>query len=480
MNQTAADPRRWWALALLCAAFSMVILDVAIVNVALPSIQVDLEFTQENLQWIVTAYALTFGGLLLLGGRLADLLGRRSVFVVGVVVFTAASLWCAVSWGEGSLITARAVQGLGAALLTAAALSIITTIFQEGAERNTALGIWGALGAAGATLGVLLGGILTDYAGWEWIFLINLPVGIAVLALHRLVLSESKADAGTRNFDLAGAFSVTAGLVVLVYALVKAPDHGWGSGRTIGLFALAAVLLIGFLVIESRSKAPLMPLSFLRTGAIGGANLATLLLGAAIFAPVFILTLYMQQVLGWSPLKTGLAYLAFALTALIGSIVGQAVVTRAGVTIVAISGVIVAIVGTVLFTQISVDGTYVGDLLLPMLVLGAGVGFAFVAVAVAAFEGVDDAHTGLASGLFNTAQQIGGALGTAVLATVATSTTTDELKKGTDPASAAVDGFTDAFTVAIGFSALCLVVVLLFLRMPRPAADLAAQPAPAE
>jgi MFS family permease len=301
-----------------------------------------------------------------------------------------------------------------------------------------------------------------------------------VLALHRLVLSESKADVGTRNFDLAGAFCVTAGLVVLVYALVKAPDHGWGSARTIGLFALAAVLLIGFLVIESRSKAPLMPLAFLRTGAIGGANLATLLLGAAIFAPVFILTLYMQQVLGWSPLKTGLAYLAFALTALIGSIVGQAVVTRAGVTIVAITGVIVAIVGTALFTQISVDGTYLGDLLLPMLVLGAGVGFAFVAVAVAAFEGVDDAHTGLASGLFNTAQQIGGALGTAVLATVATSTTTDELKKGTDPASAAVDGFSDAFTVAIGFSALCLVVVLVFLRMPRPAADLAAQPAPAE
>jgi EmrB/QacA subfamily drug resistance transporter len=480
MNSTAPDPRRWWALALLCAAFSMVILDVAIVNVALPSIQKDLHFTQENLQWIVTAYALTFGGLLLLGGRLSDLLGRRLVFISGVGVFTAASLWCAVSWGEGSLITARAVQGAGAALLTAAALSIITTIFVEGAERNKALGIWGALGAAGATLGVLLGGIITDYAGWEWIFLINVPVGIGVALLHRLVLHESKADVGTRNFDLLGAFLVTSGLIVLVYALVTAPDHGWGSARTILLFAAGVGLLAAFVLVELRQKAPLMPISFLRVRQIAGANGAAFLLGAAVFAPVFILTLYMQQVLLWSPLKTGLAYLAFALTALTGSIVGQAIVTRIGVTIVAAVGSAIGIVGTFLFTQISVGGTYFGDLFVPMIVLGLGMGLAFVAVAVAAFEGVGEQETGLASGLFNTVQQIGGALGTAVLATVATSTATDEIKSGTNAAVASVHGFTDAFTVAIGFSAACLIVVLLFLRVPRPSEDLAAQPAAAE
>ena len=479
MNQTAADPRRWWALALLCAAFSMVILDIAIVNVALPSIQVDLDFTQENLQWIVTAYALTFGGCSCSAGGSPTCSG-------GAACSSSASPCSrprrcgAPSRGRG--LADHGPRGAGARRRAAHRVCALDHHDDlpggRGAEYRAR-----DLGRAGRRrrdLGVLLGGILTDYAGWEWIFLINLPVGIARARAAPARSSESKAEGARRNFDLAGAFSVTAGLVVLVYALVKAPDHGWGSARTIGLFVLAAVLLIGFLVIESRSKAPLMPLSFLRTGAIGGANLATLLLGAAIFAPVFILTLYMQQVLAWSPLKTGLAYLAFALTALIGSIVGQAVVTRAGVTIVAISGVVVAIVGTVLFTQISVDGTYVSDLLLPMLVLGAGVGFAFVAVAVAAFEGVDDAHTGLASGLFNTAQQIGGALGTAVLATVATSTTTDELKKGTDPLTAAVDGFTDAFTVAIGFSALCLVVVLLFLRLPRPAGEIAVQPATAD
>jgi EmrB/QacA subfamily drug resistance transporter len=475
MSTTTAEPRRWWALGLLSAAYSMVILDVAIVNVALPSIKIDLDFTQENLQWIVTAYALTFGGLLLLGGRLADLLGRRRTFVAGVTVFTLASLWCALSGGEASLITARAVQGVGAALLTSAALSIITSIFPEGSDRNKALGIWGALGAAGATIGVLLGGVLTDTAGWEWIFLINVPVGVGVLALHRLVLNESRVETGVRNFDLAGAFSVTAGLVLLVYALVKAPDNGWASGRTIGLFVAAVALLVGFVWIETHSRAPLVPLGFLRIRTVAAANLSTLLLGAAIFAPVFILTLYMQQVLGWSPLKTGVAYLAFALTALTGSIVGQAIVTKVGVTIVALAGLVIATIGTVLFTQISVDGTYFGDLFVPMLVLGLGVGTAFVAVAVAAFEGVGERYAGLASGLFNTAQQIGGALGTAVLATVATQKTTDVLTAaGGDQAQlprALTEGFTTAFTAAIAFSVICFVIAALMLRQPEPATE---------
>jgi EmrB/QacA subfamily drug resistance transporter len=437
----------------------MVVLDIAIVNVALPSIQTDLGFSQENLQWVISAYALLFGGFLLLGGRAADLLGRRRIFLIGIVVFTAASLLSGLAWSEGALIGARAVQGLGAAIISPAALSILMTTFAQGKERNTALGAWGAVGAFGAVAGVLLGGVLTDLLSWQWIFFVNVPVGLAALAITPLLISESR-DANARSFDVPGAVLVTSGLVVLVYAITQANDYGWGSAETIGLFAASAALIAGFLGWEARAKDPLMPFSIFRLRTLVGANVAALILGTAMFGMFLMLTLYMQQVLGYSPMRTGVAYLAVAGTAIVWSALAAQLVTRIGVKPVLVVGMTALTAGLVYFTQVSVGGSYLGDLLPGFLLISVGIGFSFVPISIAALAGVKDSEAGLASGLFNTSQQIGGALGIAALSSIATSTTSDELSSGTVLNLALTDGFRGAF---IGGAGVALVGILVAL-----------------
>ncbi len=352
------DSRRWYALALIVAAQFMVVLDVAIVNVALPSIRTDLHFSQESLQWVITAYSILFGGVLLLGGRLADLLGRRRLFMGGLAIFTVASLLDGFAWSEGSLIGFRAVQGLGAALLSPAALSILTTTFREGRERNVALGIWGAASGSGGAAGVLLGGALTSALGWSWIFFVNVPVGALVIALSPVLLRESHADLGHRRFDVAGATSITGGLMLLVYALTRATQHGWATGSTIGLLAASAGLVAAFFVIEARSQAPLLPLQILRLRTLTASNVSGLLMGGAIFAQFFLLTLYMQEVLHYSAIKTGVAYIGLTLTIIVFSAVAQAAVTRIGVRWVLPSGLALSTVALVLFARLPVHGDY--------------------------------------------------------------------------------------------------------------------------
>jgi EmrB/QacA subfamily drug resistance transporter len=460
-NQTvlASARRKWLALALLCTVQFMVVLDIAIVNVALPSIQTDLGFSQENLQWVISAFALLFGGFLLLGGRAAELLGRRRIFLTGIVVFTAASLLAGLAWSEGALIGARAVQGLGAAIISPAALSILMTTFAQGKERNTALGAWGAVGAFGAVAGVLLGGVLTDLLSWQWIFFVNVPVGLAALAITPLLIAESR-DANARSFDMPGAVLVTSGLVVLVYAITQANDYGWGSAETIGLFAASAALIAGFLGWEARAKDPLMPFSIFRLRTLVGANVAALILGTAMFGMFLMLTLYMQQVLGYSPMRTGVAYLAVAGTAIVWSALAAQLVTRIGVKPVLVVGMTALTAGLVYFTQVSVGGSYLGDLLPGFLLISVGIGFSFVPISIAALAGVKDAEAGLASGLFNTSQQIGGALGIAALSSIATSTTSNEVSSGTVLSLALTDGFREAF---IGGAAVALAGILVAL-----------------
>src|SRR5919108_384542 len=330
---TAVDSgrRRWAALAVIVAAQFMVVLDVAIVNVALPSIKTDLHFSQESLQWVITAYSIFFGGVLLLGGRLADLLGRRRLFVAGLALFTASSLLNGLAWSESSLIAFRSLQGLGAALLSPAALSILTTTFREGRERNLALGIWGAASGSGGAAGVLLGGALTSALSWSWIFFINVPVGAVVLGLSPWLLRESRADLRHRHFDFAGAGTITAGLMLLVYGMTRATQHGWGTAETIGLLAGSAALILAFFGVELRSKAPLLPLRIFRLRTLTASNVSGLLMGGAIFSQFFLLTLYMQEVLHYSAIKTGVAYIGLTLTIIAFSAVGNALVTRIGV-----------------------------------------------------------------------------------------------------------------------------------------------------
>jgi EmrB/QacA subfamily drug resistance transporter len=459
----ALAERKWLALALLCAVQFMVVLDIAIVNVALPSIQIDLGFSQENLQWVISAYALLFGGFLLLGGRAADLLGRRRLFIVGTVVFTVASLLAGFAWSESALIAARALQGFGAAIITPAGLSILTTTFAEGRERNAALGAWGGVGAFGAVAGVLLGGVLTDALSWEWIFYVNVPVGAAALLLTPFLLRESR-DLKVRSFDAPGAVLVTGGLVTLVYAITQAHEYGWGSAATIGVFAASAALLGGFLAWEARAAEPLMPFSIFRLRTVSGANVAGLILGTAVFAMFLMLTLYMQQVLGYSAMRTGVAYLAVAGTAIVWSAVAAQLVNRVGVKPVLIAGMASLTAGLVYFTQVSVGGSYVGDLLPGFLLIAIGLGFSFVPISIAALAGVQPAEAGLASGLINTSQQVGGALGVAVLSTIATSTTSDAVTSGTAVPFALTDGFQAAF---IGAAAIAVAGVLAAIVLIR-------------
>jgi EmrB/QacA subfamily drug resistance transporter len=464
----AYERRRWIALALLCMAQFVVVLDAAIVNVALPSIGDALEFSQENLSWVVNAYVLTFGGFLLLGGRLADLLGRRRVFMFGLVLFAVASLAGGFANSEGWLIGARAVQGLGAAILSPAALSIVTTTFRDGAERNKALGAWGAVAGSGGAAGVLLGGVLTEYLGWEWVLWVNVPIGIAAAIVAPMLIAESRSESMTRAFDLAGAIAVTAGLSVLVYALVDATDAGWGSTQTIVLLAAAVVLIAAFVAIESRSDAPLVPFSIFRLRTLTGANVVGILTGASLFSMFFFISLYMQQVLGYSAIKAGLSYLPLALTIILAAAVASQLVTRVGFKPVLAVGMAFIAAGLVWFGQVSVGGGFLSDVLGPSLLAAIGLGLSFVPQTIAAVSGVDEGEAGLASGLINTSQQVGGALGLAVLATIANSRTDDLLASaGGDPSAvpnALTEGFQSAFLAGAGIAVLGLVATLTLIR----------------
>jgi EmrB/QacA subfamily drug resistance transporter len=475
MAAAAPDPRRWKALALVCAAFFMTVLDVSIVNVALPSIGDALHFSRDSIQWVITAYAITFGGFLLLGGRAADLLGRRRVFMVGVAVFTVASFFCGLAWSEGVLIGARAVQGLGAAIISPAALSIITTTFDEGAERNKALGIWGAIGGSGAAVGVLAGGVLTKYLGWEWIFFVNVPVGIGALALTTRFVRESRSAREARP-DWAGAVTVTAGLALLVYAVSKAPTHGWGSGWTISRLAAAAILLVAFLVIEGMVKDPLMPFGIFRVRTLAGANVAGLLLGAVVFANFFVLTLYVQNVLGWSALKTGVTFVATAGTAILWAGVAQALVTKVGPKPVMAAGFVAMAAGMLWYTQIPVHASYWSDLLPGYLLVGFALPFSFIPVSIAALAGVEGHEAGLASGLINTAQQIGGAVGVAVTSSVSLSHFNHLTKTGEPFPQAFTSGSQWAFWVCVGIALVGLVATVVLIRREEIAAEPAAAP----
>jgi EmrB/QacA subfamily drug resistance transporter len=457
------DPQRWKALTIVCAAFFMTVLDVSIVNVALPSIGKSLSFSEQSLQWVITAYAITYGGFLLLGGRAADLLGRRRVFYVGVAVFTIASFLCGLAWSEGVLVGARAVQGLGAAIISPAALSIITTSFEEGAERNKALGIWGAIGGGGAAVGVLAGGVLTKYLGWEWIFFVNVPVGVLALSLAPRFVRESRSDRD-HSHDVAGAVAITSGLALLVYGVSEAPSHGWSSAWTISRLAIAVVLLIAFVVVETRAKDPLMPFRIFGVRTIAGANVAGLLLGAVIFANFFLLTLYVQQVLGWSALRTGLTFVATAGSAVLWAGLAQALVTKIGPKPVMAAGFVAMIAGMVWYAQIPVHASFTADLLPGYLLVGFALPFSFIPVSIAALAGVHFDEAGLASGLINTAQQIGGAIGVAVTSSVSLSHFNHLLKSGKQFPAAFTSGSQWAFWVCVGVAVVGLAATLVLVR----------------
>jgi EmrB/QacA subfamily drug resistance transporter len=459
---------RWIALAVIVAAQFMVVLDVAIVNVALPSIKNDLGFTQESLQWVITAYAIMFGGVLLLGGRMADLLGRRRLFIAGLVLFTTASLLSGLAWSEGSLIVFRALQGLGGGLLSPAALSILTTTFAEGRERNMALGVWGAVSGSGGAAGVLLGGLLTSTINWSWIFFINIPVGLVVIGLTPLFVRESRADLDHRHFDIAGATSITAGLMLLVYSLTRGTENGWSSASTIALLTASAALVVAFVVIELRSKAPLLPMRIFRLRTLTAANVTGFLVGSALFSQFFLLTLYMQQVLHYSAIETGVAYLTLTLAIITFAAVAQGLVTRLGVRRVLPFGLALSAVALVLFTRLPVDGSYFWDLFPGFLVSGIGLALAFVPMTIAALVGVKQADAGIASGLINTSQQIGGAVGLAVATTIATTFTARYVDSHADVTAgspAALNyGFQITFYVLAALAALAAVLAVVLIE----------------
>ncbi|HEX7293793.1 MAG TPA: MFS transporter [Solirubrobacterales bacterium] len=459
-----ARDRRWIALGLLCMAQFVVVLDASIVNVALPTIGEALDFTESNLSWVVNAYVLTFGGFLLLGGRMADLLGRRRVFMGGLVLFALASLAGGLATNAGQLIAARAVQGLGAAILSPAALSIVATTFRDGAERNKALGVWGAVAGSGGAAGVLLGGVLTDGLGWEWVLWVNVPIGIAAAAVAPSLIAESRDEDEVRTFDAAGAVSITAGLSILVYALVDANNAGWGSAQTIGLLCLSALLLIAFVAIELRSAKPLVPFSIFRIRTLTGANVVGLLVGASLFSMFFFISLYMQQVLGYSAIHAGLSYLPLSLVIIASAGIASQLVTKIGYKPVLATGLLFIFVGLLWFSRVSVGGGFTTDILGPSLFAAAGLGFAFVTTTIAAVSGVEEKEAGLASGLINTSQQIGGALGLAVLSTIAVSRTEDLTTAGPPGADALTEGFQAAFLGGAGIALLGFFLTLLLIR----------------
>jgi EmrB/QacA subfamily drug resistance transporter len=475
-QEEAAIPgevHRWRAFALLAVAFFMTVVDLTITNVALPTIGRKLHFPQTDLQWVVTAYALTFGGLLLLGGRAADLLGRRRLFMAGLALFTAASLACALATTDTFLIIMRGLQGLGAAVVLPAALSVVMNMFPEGAERNKALGIWGGIGAAAATVGLLAGGLLTRYAGWPYIFYLNVPIGAAALLLARPVVPESRLASARRRYDPLGAVSVTGALVMLVYAISQAPAVGWTAIRTLALLAASAALLAGFLVIETRAEAPLLPLRLFRLKTLAGSNAVGFLLGASFFSFFFTGTLYMQQVLGYSALKTGLAWLATSVTVVALAGPAQILVTRLSAKLVMAAGMVLVGAGILWATQVPAQGHYWANLAGPLFVVG-GVAFAFIPVSIGALAGVAEHDAGVASGLLNTSQQIGGAIGVAVASTVAATHSRLLLSQGHAAAAALTSGFQWAFWVT-GLTGLAAVpVTFLLIRRTEIARAVAA------
>jgi EmrB/QacA subfamily drug resistance transporter len=472
--------KRWLALILLAAAQFVVVLDASIVNVALPTIGKALDFSDENLPWIVNAYVLTFGGFLLLGGRTADLLGRRRVFMAGLLLVAVASLAAGFAASEGQLIAARAAQGLGAAIISPAALSIVTTIFRDGAERNKALGVWGAVAGAGGAAGVLLGGILTDGLGWEWVLWVNVPVSLIAFALTPRLIAESRASDQARAFDVAGAVTVTAALSLLVYAVIDASEAGWGSSKTLGLIALALVLLAAFVAIELRSRKPLVPFSIFRIRTLTGANVVGILVGASLFSMFFFISLYMQQVLGYSAIHAGLSYLPLALTIMASAGVASQLVTRVGYKAVLAAGLLFIVAGLLWFSRISVGGGFTTDILGPSLLAAIGLGFSFVTTTIAAVSGVAEEESGLASGLINTSQQVGGALGLAVLSSLATTHTEDLLGSGTGLKQALTEGFQTAFLGGAAIAALGFVLTLVLIKGSDSRAHVALGKAEAE
>jgi EmrB/QacA subfamily drug resistance transporter len=477
----AAQRRKWLALALLATTQFVIVLDAAIVNVAIPSIGKDLRFSEEDLTWIPNAYALTFGGFLLLGGRMADLLGRRRLFMAGLVLFSLASLLGGLATSGTQLIAARALQGLGAALLAPSALSMVTNMFAEGAERNKALGVWGAVSGSGGAAGVLLGGVLTEYFGWEWVLWVNVPIGVIAAILAPRLLVESRRETDLRHFDALGAVAITAGLSLLVFALVDTINEGWGSTQTLSLLAIALALIVSFVVIERRSRDPLMPFRIFRMRTLTGANIVGLLVGASLFAMFFFLSRYMQEVLGYSALKAGLSYLPLALAIIASAGIASVLVTRLGFKKVLLAGLGLVTVALLWFAQVPVDGSYVSHLLGPMVVAAVGLGFAFVPVTIAAVSRVSEDESGLASGLINTSQQIGGALGLAVLGTIASSKTTDLMTSAQgDPTAlkgALTEGFQLAFLTGAGFAVIGIVATLVFVRSADSQAIVGASPA---
>ncbi len=463
------------ALVLLAMTQFVIVIDASIVNVALPSIGSALHFARADLSWVVNAYTLTFGGFLLLGGRLADLLGRRRMFMLGLIVFSLASLAGGIAQSEGWLIAARAIQGLGAAIVSPAALSIITTTFAEGAERNRALGIWGAVAGAGGAAGVLLGGILTSGLSWRWVLFVNVPIGLLAATVAPRTLLESRSADEHRSFDLPGAVTVTAGLALLVYAVVDAVNAGWGSSTTLIRLAIAAALLIAFLVIELRQRHPLMPFSIFRLRTLRGANIVGLLIGMSLFSMFFFISLYVQQVLHYTPIKAGLAYLPLAVGIIISAGAASQLVTRIGFKPPLIAGMLLIAGGLLWFSQVpAVGGSFAADVLGPSLLAAFGLGFAFVPVTIAAVTGTRAGEAGLASGLINTTQQVGGALGLAILATIANSRTQSLVHSGVHNASVALTkGFDRAFLVGAGFALVgaLLAAVLISSRDSREQAQ---------
>ena len=475
------ESRKWFALGIICVAQFMVILDVSIVNVALPSIQRGLHFSEQNLLWVLNAYALFFGGFLMLGGRVADKLGRRRVFVTGVMLFSVASLFCGLASSSGWLVAARAVQGLGAAILSPAALSILTVTFKEGSERNKALSIWGAIAGAGGAFGVLLGGILTQEVGWQWIFYVNVPIGSLVVLASFFILAPSLSEDERRGFDIPGAIALTASLVLMVFALVKSTSWGWASARTIGTLAVSIILLAAFILIERRTTAPLVPLSIFGNRSLSVSNVVSLALGASIFSMFYFLSLYMQEVLGYSALRTGIGYLTIASAIIIAAGAAQALVAKFGIRSVMTLGMLLAAGGLVYFTQISPHGSYAATLLPGFLLAGVGLGLSFVPVTIGAVSGVVADEAGVASGLITTTQQIGGALGVAVLSTIAVSATTNFASShghGHQEAIAALNhGFSLAFWFGALFAAVGAVVAFFGMKGSEARADISLQPA---
>ena len=467
-----APPRRvnpWLVLVIACLAQFMVVLDATVVNIALPSVQRGLHFSAANLQWVVNGYTLVFGGFLLLGGRAADLLGRKRLFIAGVVLFSAASLLNGVAQSSGMLIVGRGLQGLGGALVSPAALSIVTTTFTDGDDRTKALGVWSAIAAGGAAVGLLVGGILTDVASWRWVFFVNVPVGIATVVLALRYVAESRMDVARRSYDVAGAVAVTGGLVVLVYAIVKAQAWGWGSTRTLGLGAVAIALLAAFLVIESRSAAPLMRLGIFRIRTLAVADTALLLVASGMFGMFFFASLYVQEILGYSPLRAGLAFLPVSAGIIVGAGLAQQLIKRFGVRTVSIAGISLATAGMAVLTQLPVHGSYAGNLLVGLLPMSIGMGLTFVPITLLGTSGVKAEDAGLASGLFNTAQQVGGSLGLAILSSLAASRTSSLLSRSGShglaaTASARVSGYNVAFVAAAIMLAIAAGLMAFVLR----------------